>query len=151
MQLIEWKKLTRQKIVSEELNKMPFCGFNQDMLDGISGFHTGLVEHGIIHRSKIKKQSFDKVMDKELSDMSRFLKETHNIENAEIRELTEALAKYACAFYKFVKVKGVDNYEEIISFLNKYYFAMDDKYYSELEGQPDDMKQLALYLNKFKL
>lgn len=26
------------------INKMPFCGFNQEMLEGLEKFHTGLVE-----------------------------------------------------------------------------------------------------------
>jgi hypothetical protein len=39
---------------------------------------------------------------------------------------------------------GVDNYEETINLLNDFYFKMDEKFYSELEGKPNDMEQLAL-------
>jgi hypothetical protein len=127
---------------------MPFCGFNADMLEGIDGFHKGLVEHGIIDRSKKKKQSEEKTMTKELEDMDAFLKETYLIDEPELRELTESLARYACAYYKYVQKKGVRNYREIIQFLNHYYFSMDDKYYSELEGKPEAMKKLAIYLNE---
>lgn len=130
---------------------MPFCGFNQEMLEGVSKFHKGLVEHGILDRSKEKKQAVELIINKELEDMEDFLKETRNISDPEIRELTETLARYASAYYKFVQKKGVDNYKKVIQFLNTFYFSMDNKYYSELEGKPEAMKQLALYLNEFKL
>ncbi len=126
---------------------MPFCGFNQKMLQGMSGFQNGLVEHGIIDRSEKKKQSFEETMNKELSDMSRFMKEIYRIENPELRELTEALTSYACAFYKLIRKRGIKNYKSTIQFLNKFFWEMDDKYYSELEGKPEDMKKLALHLN----
>lgn len=126
---------------------MPMCGFNQKMLQGMSGFQNGLVEHGIIDRSEKKKQSFEDTMNKELSDMSRFMKEIYRIKDPELRELTEALTRYACAFYKLIKKRGIKNYKSTIQFLNKFFWEMDDKYYSELEGKPEDMKKLALHLN----
>ena len=126
---------------------MPFCGFNEKMLQGMSGFQNGLVEHGIIDRSEKKKQSFEETMNKELSDMSRFMKEIYRIKNPELRELTEALTSYACAFYKLIRKRGIKNYKDTIQFLNKFFWEMDDKYYSELEGKPEDMKKLALHLN----
>lgn len=126
---------------------MALCGFDKQMLEGIGGFHKGLVEHGILYRSEKRKQTVEQTINKELEDMDDFLKETHHISDPEIRELTETLARYACAYYKFVQKKGVQNYKEVIKFLNGFYFSMDDKYYSELEGQPEAMKKLALYLN----
>ena len=126
------------------------CGFNKQMVEGLSGFHNGLVEHGILDRSKKKDQSTKQTIDKELQDMEAFLKETHRIQNPEIRDLTESLARYASSFYKIVKKNGVNNYKEIIQFLSKFYFNMDNKYYSELEGKPEAMKELALYLNTLK-
>jgi len=129
---------------------MPICGFNQSMVEGLSDFHKGLVEHGIIMRSEKKSQSFEKTIEKELDDMSRFRKEIQRIEDPEIQEITEALTNYASAFYKFVQKKGIKNYAKTINFLNKFYFEMDNKYYSELEGKPEDMKELAIYLNTIK-
>jgi len=130
---------------------MPLCGFNQKMIDGLEGFHKGLVEHGILDRSEKKNQTTEHTINKELKDMDDFLSETHRIKETELREITEALAKYACAYYKYVQKKGVGNYMKVIKFLNKFYFAMDDKYYSELQGKPEAMKKLAIYLNGFKL
>ncbi|MBS3099159.1 hypothetical protein J4462_03025 [Candidatus Pacearchaeota archaeon] len=127
---------------------MALCGFNQEMLEGLSGFYKGLVEHGILERSKKKKQATETTINKELEDMNDFLRETRRIEDPEIKDLTEALTKHALSYYKFVQKKGVKNYKEIIQFLNDYYFAMDDKYYSELEGKPEAMKKLAIYLNE---
>jgi len=72
---------------------MPMCGFNQQMLDGLESFHSGLVEHGIVDRSRMKRETKEKIIIRELDDMNRFLKETHNIENEDMRELTEHLTK----------------------------------------------------------
>lgn len=130
---------------------MALCGFNDDMVEGLEGFHKGLVEHGILDRSKKKNQTTAKTISVELKDMKDFLGETHRINEPELRELTEALASYACAYYKYVRKKGVENYKETIKFLNSFFYAMDDKYYSELEGKPEAMKKLAVYLNEFKL
>lgn len=127
---------------------MALCGFNEKMLEGLTAFHEGLVEHGIIERSKKKNQSLEKTIENELNDMKRFIKEIPKIENPEIREVTDSLTKYANAFYKLIQKTGINNYKDTIKFLNNFYFKMDEKFYNELEGKPDDMKQLALYLNK---
>ena len=130
---------------------MPFCGFNKKMIEGLDDFHEGLVEHGIIDRSKKKNQTTDQTIKKELSDMDRFLKEIHRIEDPDVRELTKTLAEYARAFYKFIDKKGFSNNAKIMKFLTDFYFKMDNKFYSELEGKPEDMKQLAEYLNTLKM
>ena len=180
--------------------KIQTHNLNKRMLNGLKGFHKGLVEHGIILRSKIKNQTFQETIKKELEDMDRFQKEIYRIKDSEIRESTRALIEYACAFYKLIEKEGIKNYKETIEFLDKlyleiddksnlkknveikeliealmryiaffyklvekkgkenyrktinfvnnFYLEMDNKYYSELEGKPDDMKQLAEYLNK---
>lgn len=130
---------------------MPWCGFNQKMEQGLLGLQAGLVEHGIIDRSKKKSQTHEETLQKELSDMSRFMKEIHRIRDPELRELTETLTKYACAFYKLVNKRGINNYMKTIQALNKFFWEMDNKYYTELEGKPEDMKQLAEYLNEIKV
>ena len=100
---------------------------NERMLKGLKGFHKGLVEHGIILRSKTKNQTFQETMKKELDDMDRFQKEMYRIKDPEIRELTRTLTKYACVFYKLVQKKGIENYKETIEFLDKLYLKIDDK------------------------
>ena len=126
---------------------MPMCGFNQDMLEGLNSFNKGLVEHGIIYRSEKKKQSQETTIDCELSDMKRFLSEVDGIKDVHLRELTRSLTAYASAFYSLLKKEGVENYPKIIRFLNMFFYEMDKKYYSELEGDLEDMKKLAIYLN----
>ena len=69
-------------------------------------------------------------------------------ENRDERELIESLINYITCFNKFVKMRGIKNYKKSIDFINKYFFEMDRKYYSDLEGQPDDMSQLVIYLNE---
>ena len=51
------------------------CGFNQKIEQGLSGLQAGLVEHGIIDRSKKKSQTHEVTLKKELDDMARFQKE----------------------------------------------------------------------------
>lgn len=127
---------------------MPMCGFNKKMIEGLKAFHEGLVEHGLIERSKIKGCSIEAILQRELQDMDRFLSETHQIQNPEMREITEAITRYARAFYTLVNKQGIDNYRDTASFLREFYINMDAKFYSDLEGKPDDMRQLADYLNE---
>ena len=130
---------------------MPVCGFNDKMIEGLNGLQSGLVEHGIIHRSKKKSQTHQETLKKELDDMARFQKELHGIKDPELRELTEMLTRYACAFYKLVHKRGIDNYKKTIQALNNFFFEMDRKYYEELEGKADDMKELVEHLNRLKV
>ncbi|MEK6835455.1 MAG: hypothetical protein AABX55_00325 [Nanoarchaeota archaeon] len=130
---------------------MPICGFNQKMLEGLIQFHEGLVEHGLIERSKKKNQTIDETLNHEFDDMSRFLIETEKITNPEMREVIEALTRYAKAFYSLVRKNGVNNYKQTIRALNEFYVEMDNKYYSDLEGKPKDMKQLVEYLNSVEV
>ena len=138
-------------INQEEERRMPMCGFNENMLDGLKGFHKGLVEHGIIDRSKLKNKTANEIIENEIRDMDRFLKEAKNIKDPEIREIIENLTKYARSFYSLISKIGLDKYQEIISSLNKIYFDMDRKYYKELEGKNNDMKKLVEHLNKVKI
>ena len=130
---------------------MALCGFNQNMLDGMKGFHKGLVEHGIVDRAKLKNKTTKEIIENELKDMDAFLKETHNLKNREIRELIENLARYSKTFYELVDKLGLENYLKIIKSLNKIYFEMDRKYYDELEGKEDAMKKLVNHLNKMEV
>jgi hypothetical protein len=130
---------------------MPICGFNEKMIDGLEDFHEELVEHGIKGRSQRKNQSIDTTINNELSDMKRFIKEMNSIKDPKVRELVRNLTKYANSFYVLVKDRGIENYQEVIKNINTLYFEMDRKFYGELEGKPDDMKQLAQYLNSIKV
>ncbi len=127
---------------------MPLCGFNKKMIQGLSAFHEGLVEHGLIERSRLKGSSIEATLQKEHQDMARFLLETHRIQDPEVREVTEALTRYAKALYQLVDKKGVRDYKNTVSLLRDLYVKMDNKFYSELEGKPDDMRRLAEYLNE---
>jgi len=130
---------------------MPVCGFNEKMLEGLTAFNEGLVEHGLIHRAEKNGETLDQAVKRELSDMTRMLLEINKIENSAKRVLTEGIVKYAMGFYLVVRSKGVgdipNNYKEIIQTVGKYFDSMDSKYYGELEGKPNDMAQLAEYLN----
>ena len=128
-----------------------FCGFNDDMFEGLRLFHKGLIEHGILERSKNKKQSLETTIKKELDEMRRFQKKVYLIKDPRIQELTKTLTDYVISFYEFMGERGVNNYRDLIKKINDYFFEMDRKFYSELEGQPDDMRKLAEYLNKIEI
>lgn len=131
--------------------KMPLCGFNKKMLEGLLSFHEGLVEHGLIARSEKKGLTVDQTLENELSDMDRFLSETYRIADPKKKAIVEALTNYARVFYELIEERGIDDYRDFVKSLNHFYRKMDDKYYSELEGRKDDMAQLATYLNSLKI
>ena len=49
---------------------MPLCGFNQKMFEGLTAFHEGLVEHGLVDRSRIRGESINQTIEREISDIS---------------------------------------------------------------------------------
>ncbi len=127
--------------------KMPLCGFNQKMLDGLLAFNEGLVEHGLIDRSKDKQRSIDGTLDAELTDMQRFLSETGSLNDPRIRKIVEGITTYAQGIYELMRGHEISRYKEFARKLNDFFKSMDTKYYSELEGKPEDMKHLVQYLN----
>ncbi|MCC7552838.1 hypothetical protein KO317_04215 [Candidatus Micrarchaeota archaeon] len=134
---------------------MALCGFNEKMLKGLTAFNEGLVEHGLLYRSKKNGETLDQAVKRELSDMTRLLQEINRIDDTEKRILAEGLVKYAMSFYLIMRMKGVDNiesdYKETIGKISNYFFEMDKKYYDELEGKSDDMRKLIEHLDKIKI
>lgn len=127
---------------------MPLCGFNEKMLKGLTDFNEGLVEHGLLFRSQKNGETIDQAIKREISDMTRLLFEIHGLDNTAKKLLTEGITKYAMGFYLIMRSNNVEEYKEIISKIGEYFHYMDDKYYSELDGRPEDMKELVEYLNK---
>ena len=127
---------------------MPLCGFNEKMLKGLSAFNEGLVEYGLKHRSELNGETIDQAIKREISDMTRLLSEIHRIDDNAKRILTEGIAKYAMGFYLIMRQNNNDDYKVIVEKIGEYFHFMDEKYYSELEGKPDDMKELAESLDK---
>ena len=134
---------------------MPLCGFNKKMLEGITAFSQGLVEHGLFYKGKKNNETIEQGIRRELSDMTRLLPELNKIDDNAKRTLTEGLVKYAMGFYLIMRKNGVEDglkdYKAVIEKIGKYFESMDSKYYSELEGKPDDMEELARYLNDIKI
>lgn len=126
---------------------MPFCGFNEKMLSGLTAFCEGLVEHGLVHRSELNGETVQQAIKREISDLTRILFETHRIDDSAKREMTEGIAKFATGFYMFMRKQEISDYKEAVRRLNEYFHYMDETYYSELEGSPDDMRELAKRLN----
>ena len=127
---------------------MPLCGFNEKMLQGLTAFNEGLVEHGLVLRSKQHGETLDQGIKRELSDMTRLLAEIQRIEHSGKRIITEGIVKYAMGFYLIMRSANIDEYKEVITKLGEYFRSMDEKYYGALEGKPEDMKELAEFLNQ---
>lgn len=126
---------------------MPFCGFNEKMLKGLTAFNEGLVEHGLLYRSEKNGESVEQGIKREISDMTRLLSELHRIDDAAKRTITEGIVKYAVGFYLIMRKNDVRDYKAVVEEIGKYFQLMDEKYYSELEGRPDDIKELMEFLD----
>ncbi|MBU4308383.1 MAG: hypothetical protein KJ566_01145 [Nanoarchaeota archaeon] len=127
---------------------MPICGFNEKMLKGLIALTEGLVEHGLVYRCKKNRETIEQGIKREISDMARLIPELHRIDDSAKRILTEGIVKYAQGFYMLTRKTGIENYKENIGKIMNYFKFMDEKYYGELEGQPDDMKDLTKFLNE---
>lgn len=134
---------------------MPVCGFNQKMLEGLTSFSEGLVEHGLLLRSQQNGETLDQAIQREIADMTMIMLNLDKINDSPKRILTEGIIKYAMGFYLIARSQGTDNiqkeYVQLIKKIGEYFHQMDDKYYSELEGKPDAMEQLVEYLNKINI
>ena len=80
--------------------------------------------------------------------MTRLLSEIHRIDDNAKRIITEGIVKYAMGFYLIMRKNNIDEYRNVIEKINDYFLFMDDKYYSELEGNSEDMKELVEMLDK---
>ena len=80
--------------------------------------------------------------------MTRLLAELPKIDDSGKRILTEGIVKYAMGFYLIMRSINIEQYQEVIAKIGEYFRSMDDKYYSELEGRSDDMRELIEFLNK---
>lgn len=127
---------------------MALCGFNEKMVKGLAAFNEGLVEHGLQLRSQKNGETVEQGIKRELSDMLRLLSELSRIEDSPKRILTEGLIRYVMGYYMIVRIGGVQNYGEIVKRVSDYFWYMDSTFYSELEGKPHDMEELASLLNK---
>lgn len=127
---------------------MPLCGFNEKMLNGLAAFNEGLVEHGLEFRSEKNNETVNQGIKREISDMTRLLSEIHRIDDSAKRILTEGIVKYAMGFYLLMRKHGIAEYKAVVESIGEYFQFMDEKYYSELEGSPDDMKELVELLDK---
>jgi len=127
---------------------MPLCGFNEKMLKALTAFSEGLVEHGLKFRSEKNGETIDQAIKREISDLTRMLSETNRIDDSAKRILTEGIIRYAMGFYLIMRKYNIEDYKEAVDKICEYFHFMDEKYYSELEGRPDDMKELTELLNE---
>lgn len=128
-----------------------FCGFNEKMLKGLNEFNEGLVEHGLLFNSKKNNESSEQAIRREISDMTRLLTETHRIDDSSKRLMTEGLVQYVMYFFMLMRKKNVKEYKDVVKNIGEYFKKMDDKYYSDFNGKPEDMRAIVEFLNEIKL
>lgn len=128
-----------------------FCGFNKKMLQSLNEFNEGLVEHGLVLKSGERNESIEQAIRREISDMTRLLAETHRIDDSAKRLMTEGLVQYVMYFFALIRKKNLKEYKEIVKNIGEYFKKMDDKYYSDLDGKPEDMRMIVEFLNEIKL
>lgn len=129
------------------------CGFNKNMEIALNAFSKELVDFGLISRTNKNAESIDQGIKRELSDMTRMLAELHRIDDADKRFMTEGIIKYAIGFYMKMRKLNVEGklaseYVSTVEKIGKYFEAMDAKFYGELEGKSEDMKELIEFLNQ---
>ena len=127
---------------------MPICGFNKKMEKGLTALTEGLVEHGLKYRCEKNGETIAQGIKREISDMTRLLLELPKIDDSAKRLITEGIVKYAQGVYLIIREKGIDNYKEVVGNIIGYFHYMDDKFYPELEGKPNDMVDLVKLLDK---
>ena len=128
-----------------------FCGFNEKMLKGLNEFNEGLVEHGLLFNSKKNNESIEQAIRREISDMTRLLTETHRIDDSAKRLMTEGLVQYVMYFFMLMRKKNIEEYKDVVKNIGEYFKKMDDKYYSDFNGKPEDMRAIVEFLNEIKL
>ena len=60
---------------------MPVCGFNKKMLEGLTAFSEGLVEHGLQYRCEKNRETIEQGIKRDIYDMARLLTELKRIED----------------------------------------------------------------------
>lgn len=128
-----------------------FCGFNEKMLKGLNEFNEGLVEHGLMFKSQENKESIEQAIRREISDMTRLLTETHRIDDSAKRLMTEGLVQYVMYFFMLMRKKNVKEYKDVVKSIGEYFKKMDDRYYADFDGKPEDMRLIVEFLNEIKL
>lgn len=127
---------------------MALCGFNKKMLEALGSFNKELIDFGLVSRTNKNSETIDQGIKREISDMTRLLHESHRIDDAGKRLMTEGLVTFVQGFYITTRKNGVEKSKETIENIGKFFEAMDSKYYGELEGKPEDMKELIEFLNQ---
>ncbi len=118
------------------------------MLEGLTSLTEGLVEYGLVSRCEKNSETIEQGIRREISDMTRLLPELQRIDDLSKRIMTEGMVKYAQGFYLIMRKNNVKDYKKVTGKIMDYFQFMEDKYYKELEGKSEDMKELVEFLDK---
>ncbi len=134
-----------------------FCGYNEEMSKHMKGLLESFITYGILEKSRVKNRSAGESLKIELSDLDRLVSEaTRGITDPAKKDLIVGVATFAKGFYSLFNPENITQYKDIAAAVDKFYRAMDNKYYPELETEkekrnPNDVKLLVQYLDRLSL
>lgn len=128
---------------------MPLCGFDNQMLDGLEAFYTGLKE-AAVRNAKERDQSIIDAIHQEIREMDEFLGELSALPDPEDRQCLEGVTQFARSFYQNSLRRGGNVYSAMdaeIAHRRKFLQSVDERYYGHIQGKsPKPMKDLVAWI-----
>ena len=126
-----------------------FCGTNTKMVYGLSLLFEGFVEHGLILRGKINNEPIQKRLNTELNDLARFIKQSSDIQDQDIKDIILGIAVIARGFYKNLEEEDIisGRYPIKIKQICDLILGIDNQFYKEYEGKVEDMELIVDWIN----
>jgi len=133
---------------------MPLCGFDKQMLDGLSAFYNGLAE--AVRRKSIRQNiTIVQAIEIELREMDEFIAELPNLNDDLFKQKLIGITHYAQSFYHEVLKRHNETKEDINKIMEtiiketRSFLYMIDKMYEERFRKMDSsMKELISWINK---
>lgn len=133
---------------------MPLCGFDEQMLEGLSNFYKGLAE-AVRRKSQERKIPIEAAIILELKDMDDFLKNLVLLGNPLNKDKLLGITQYAKTFYlgalqqsKEKQIPIETAMENQIKETKQFLAAIDTHYYEHLEGKKEQpMTELVQWIN----
>lgn len=136
--------------------KMPLCGFDKQMLDGLSMFYEGLAE-AVIRKSKANEITMVQAIETEIKEMNEFVDELSGLHDVLARQKLIGITNYAQSFYQEILKRNEHSkrdirqiMEEIIKETRNFLFMVDKMYEEHFRQKSSPMKELVSWINKDK-
>jgi len=134
--------------------KMPLCGFDKEMLDGLDMFYNGLAE-AVTRKSKLQNITIVQAIEAEIEEMNEFISELSNVGNELLNQRLAGIASYALSFYSETLKRHKETKEDINKIIKKvlletrnFLFEFDKMYEEYFRKTNSPMKELISWINK---